>query len=168
MTTPLMPSKDGTWRVYQVSIETDVRKGAASKYITEYLQAIGFSQTQISPTMIFERGATLASMYNFNPKAQKTEVSVDFASVGNQTIIELTMRINCLGNRPLSKDYEFWAAEIAGIEDVLEHGYVNPYISAFAAERAFWYNVTVALIVWSLLLIIVISLTMAILFLPLL
>jgi|GEM_PF-4867473 len=143
MSNIIMPVKEGSWQVYQLSIETPVRKGAASKYISEYLAAIGFTQTRLSPTMLFERGSNLASLYNMNPKAQKTEIAVDFASIAGQTIIELTMRVNCLGNKPLSKDYEFWAAELAGIDDVLEHGYVNPYLSDFAAERAFWYNVTV-------------------------
>jgi len=143
MSNIIMPVKDGSWQVYQLSIETPVRKGAASKYISEYLAAIGFTQLRISPTMLFERGSNFASLYNMNPKAQKTEIAVDFASIEGQTIIELNMRVNCLGNKPLSKDYEFWAAELAGIDDVLEHGYVNPYLSDFAAERAFWYNVTV-------------------------
>lgn len=141
----IMPETEGHWRVYKLSIETDVRKGAATKYITEYLEAIGFMQQQIHPTMIFERGANLASLYNMNPKAQKTEVSADFASIGGQTIVELTMRVNCLGNKPLSKDYEFWAAELAGIDEVLKHGYVNPYVSDFAADRAKWYNISVML-----------------------
>lgn len=143
MSNIIMPIKDGSWQIYQVSIETPVRKGAAAKYISQYLEAIGFTQTQINPTMLFERGATFASLYNMNPKSQKTDISVDFATIEGQTVIELTMRVNCLGNKPLSKDYEFWTAELAGIEDVLEHGYVNPYLSDFAAERAFWYNVTV-------------------------
>jgi len=145
MSTTINPTKERFWRVYQISLETSVRKGAASKAITEYLQSIGFTQTQISPTLLFERGSNLASLYNFNPKSQKTEVSVDFASAGEQTIVELTMRINCFANQPLSKDYEFWAAELDGIQDALDHGYVNPAISDFAAERALWYNVSIML-----------------------
>ena len=147
MTNIIMPVAEGHWHVYKLSIETSVRKGAATKYITEYLEAIGFTQLQISPTMIFERGANLASLYNMNPKSQKTEVTVDFASIAGQTIVEVTMRVNCFGNKALSKDYEFRAAELAGINEVLEHGYVNPFVSQFAAERALWYNVTVTLTV---------------------
>lgn len=147
MSNIIMPETDGHWRVYKLSIETDVRKGAATKYITEYLEAIGFNQRQISPTMIFERGASLASLYNMNPKSQKTEITVDFASIAGQMIVELTMRVNCLGNKPLSKDFEFWAAELAGINEVLEHGYVNPFVSDFAADRAKWYNISVMLTV---------------------
>ncbi|MGJ3241057.1 MAG: hypothetical protein ACFE0Q_20270 [Anaerolineae bacterium] len=141
----IMPTRDRHWRVYQLSITTDVRKGAATKYITEYMEAIGFVQTQLNPTLIFERGNTLASLYNMNPKSQKTIASMDFASIDGQTVIELTMRVNCLGNQPLSKDFEFWALELAGIEDVLNHGYVNPTLSDLASERALWYNVSIAL-----------------------
>jgi hypothetical protein len=147
MSNIIMPTTEHHWRVYQVSIETSVRKGAATKYISEYLEAIGFTHTQISPTMLFERGSRFASLYNMNPKSQKTLVSVDFASAAGQTIVEMTMRVDCLGNKPLSKDYEFWAAELAGIEELLEHGYVNPYLSDLAAERAMWYNITITLLV---------------------
>lgn len=157
MSNIIMPETDGHWRVYKLSIETDVRKGAAGKYISEYLEAIGFTQGQINPTMVFERGANLASLYNMNPKSQKTEITVDFASIAGQTIVELTMRVNCLGNKPLSKDFEFWATELAGINEVLEHGYVNPFLSDFAAERAKWYNVSVLLSI----LILTISLTIS-------
>ena len=147
MTDIVMPKYDRHWLVYHRSIETTVRRGAASKYITEYLDAIGYEQTQISPTMQFQRGWSLASLFNPNPKKQKTEIAVDFASAGQQTVIEVTMRINCFGNRPLSKDYEFWQAELEGFADVLEHGYINPMISDYAAERALWYNVTITIIV---------------------
>lgn len=142
-----MPVFEGHWLVYHYSIPTTVRRGAAAKYISEYLDSIGYQQTQMSPTMRFQRGWRFASLFNPNPKSQKTDITVDFASVGQETIIEVTMRINCFGNRPLRKDYEFWQAELGGIEEALDNGYVNPLISDFAAERALWYNVTITLIV---------------------
>ena len=142
-----IPMSDGHWRVYHRSIETTIRKGAASKALIEYLGSIGYSQYQINPTLLFERGANLASLYNPNPKSQKTEISVDFASISGITVLEVTMRVNCLGNKPLRRDYEFWEAELDGIVDALEHGYVNPRLSDYAADRAMWYSVTVMLMV---------------------
>ena len=142
-----IPMSDGHWRVYHRSIETTIRKGAASKALIEYLGSIGYSQYQINPTLLFERGANLASLYNPNPKSQKTEISVDFASISGITVLEVTMRVNCLGNKPLRRDYEFWEAELDGIVDALEHGYVNPNISDYVADRAMWYSVTVMLMV---------------------
>lgn len=147
MSNMMMPVVEGYWRVYKLSIETSVRQGAAAKYISAYLESIGFEHRQVSPTMIFERGSSFAGIYNMNPKAQKTEITVDFATIAGQTVVELTMRVNCFGNRPLSKDYEFWSAELAGIEDALEHGYANPAVSQYAAERAMWYNLAVFLAV---------------------
>ena len=97
--------------------------------------------------MLFQRGASLASLYNPNPKSQKTEISVDFASISGITVLEVTMRVNCLGNKPLRRDYEFWETELDGIVDALEHGYVNPNISDYVADRAMWYSVTVMLMV---------------------
>ena len=76
MSNVTVPISDRHWRVYQRSIETTVRKGAASKALTEYLEAIGYTQLQISPTMTFERGANFASLYNPNPKSQKTEMAL--------------------------------------------------------------------------------------------
>lgn len=152
-----MPISDRHWRVYHRSIETTIRKGAASKALTEYLQAIGYTQGQINPTMLFERGANFASLYNPNPKSQKTEISVDFATISGVTVLEVTMRIDCLGNRPLSKDFEFWDTELNSITDALEHGYVNPCLSDYAAERAMWYSVAIQLIVLMLALSITLS-----------
>src|SRR5688572_25889463 len=103
-----MPKVDGHWLVYRESFETAMRKGAASKAVTEYLEAIGYHQTQMSPTLLFERGSGIASLYHPNPKRQKTEISVDFASAGEVGIVELVMRVNRLGNMPLGKDYDFW------------------------------------------------------------
>ena len=164
MSNVTVPISDRHWRVYQRSIETTVRKGAASKALTEYLEAIGYTQLQISPTMTFERGANFASLYNPNPKSQKTEISVDFASISGITVLEVTMRVNCFGNRPLSKDYEFWEAELSGIVDALEHGYVNSRLSDYAAERAMWYSITIQLLV----LLVALSVTMSIFFIFLL
>lgn len=163
MSNIIMPSADRHWRVYQRSIETTVRKGAASKALTEYLEAIGYTQLQVSPTMLFERGANLASLYNPNPKSQKTEISVDFATISGVTVLEVTMRVNCFGNRPLSKDYEFWDTELAGIVDAVEHGYVNPRLSDYAAERAMWYSIAIQLIVLMVMLFITMSVFLIIL-----
>lgn len=140
-----MPKIDGHWLVYRESYETSLRKGAASKAITEYLEAIGYEQIQMSPTMVFERGSGLASLYHPNPKRQKTEISVDFASAGNTSIVELVMRVNRLGNKPLVKDYEFWRSELNGLSSILQGGHAESQLSDFAAERAMWYSVAVML-----------------------
>ncbi|MEL6526785.1 MAG: hypothetical protein AAFQ07_13865, partial [Chloroflexota bacterium] len=99
-------------------------------------------------TMIFERGASLSSLYNPNPKSQKTILHVDFASAGTFTIVEVQMRVNCMGNRPLSKDYEFWDAELRGMQHVLDTGILDPQTSHYAAERAQWYNIAITLLVF--------------------
>ena len=142
-----MPKIDGHWLVYRESFETKMRKGAASKALTDYLEAIGYEQGQISPTMLFTRGRSIASLFHPNPKRQKTEISVDFASSGDLSIVELVMRVNRLGNMPLGKDYEFWRAELDGLAMVLRNGYAEPRLSDFAAERAMWYSITMMLAV---------------------
>ena len=140
-----MPKVDGYWLVYRESFETAMRKGAASKAATEYLEAIGYRQTQLNPTMVFRRGSGLASLYHPNPKRQFTEVSVDFASSGEVGIVELVMRVNRFGNMPLIKDYEFWRAELDGMALVLQQGHAEPRLSDYAAERAMWYSISVML-----------------------
>lgn len=147
MSENIMPKIDRNWLVYRESIEFEMRAGAMGKTITEYFESIGFKQTQISPTMTFERGSSLASLYDPNPKHQKTEVSIDIVSSGGLSIVELTMRINRLGNRPLRADYEFWRAEIDGLSHALNYGYVDPRWSDYAAERAKWNNIAVTLTV---------------------
>lgn len=161
MSLSIQPQRDRHWLVYRLSIETQVRQGAAGKAITDYMGALDYVQTQLSPTLIFERGASLSSLYNPNPKSQKTIVTVDFASLGQTTIVEIQMRVNCMGNRPLSKDYDFWAAELYGIEQVLTGDYVDPVTSDFAAERAQWYNVAVMLTVLVVTLVVLMSATVA-------
>lgn len=143
----MMPQRDGQWLVYAVSLETQTRQGAAGKRIAEYFDAVGYEQTQLSPTMIFERGFSLSSLYNPNPKSQKTIVHVDFASTGTFTIVEVQMRVNRMGNRPLSKDYEFWDTELRGMQQALDTGILDPQTSYYAAERARWYSITVMLTV---------------------
>lgn len=144
-----LPKVDGHWLVYRESLETTMRKGAASKAITAYLEAIGYEQIQMSPTMLFERGSGLASTYHPNPKRQKTELSVDFASSGGTELVELVMRVNRFGNMPLAKDYEFWRAELDGLATILKQGHAEPRISDYAAESAMWYNIAVTLTVLS-------------------
>jgi hypothetical protein len=145
MSERIMPKIDHNWLVYHESIEVEMRKGAMSKAITEYFESIGFRQTQISPSMTFERGAMLASLYDPNPKHQKTHISIDIVSHGNQSLIELTMRINRLGNIPLQADYEFWRSEIDGLAHAIHYGYVDSRWSDYAAERAKWYSVVIML-----------------------
>src|SRR5688572_18898059 len=124
-----MPKVDGHWLVYRESFETKMRKGAASKAITDYLESIGYEQTQMNPTLLFQRGSGFSGVYHPNPKRQKTEISVDFASSGDMGIIELVMRVNRFGNMPLGKDYEFWRAELDGMATVLRNGYAEPRLS---------------------------------------
>jgi hypothetical protein len=140
-----LPKVDGHWLVYRESMETSLRKGAASKAITEYLEAIGYEQVQTNPTMIFQRGSSIASIYHPNPKRQKSEISIDFASSGETNLAELMMRINRFGNMPLAKDYEFWRAELDGLAAILKQGHAEARISDYAAERAMWYSVSVTL-----------------------
>lgn len=147
------PKRDGYWLVYQHSIVTDVRRGAAAKYATEFLEAAGYRQSQSSPTMIFQRGWQLAGLFNPNPKRQQTIIHMDLVSSGAETLIEMTMRVNCIGNRPLSKDLDFWQAELNGIQEAIEVGYANPLISTYAAERALWYNVVILICVLLLVLV---------------
>lgn len=143
MSENIMPKIDRNWLVYRESIEVEMRQGAIGKAITEYFESIGFKQTQISPTQGFERGSSLAGLYDPNPKHQKTIVSVDIVGSHGHSVIELTMRINRLGTRPLRADYEFWRAEIDGLSHALNYGYVDPRWSDYAAERAKWNNIAV-------------------------
>ena len=145
MTEQVHPKKDRSWLVYRESIATEMRQGAAKKAVIEYFESIGFRQTQISPSMQFERGAILASLYSPNPRSQKTLLTVDVVSRGGDSLIELVMRINRFGNMPLEPDFDFWRAEIDGLANALNHGYSDPRLSEYAAERAKWYSISIML-----------------------
>ena len=146
MTERVYPKKDRSWLVYREAITTEMRQGAAKKAITEYLEAIGYHQTQISPSLQFERGALLASLYSPNPRSQKTFVTLDVVSSGGDSLVELVLRVNRFGNIPLEPDFDFWRAEIDGLANTLHYGYCDPRISEFAAERAKWYSIAMMLI----------------------
>jgi hypothetical protein len=159
-----MPKIDGHWLVYRESFETTMRKGAASKAVTEYLEAIGYEQGQITPTMLFRRGSGFASIYHPNPKRQLTEISVDFASSGELGIVELVMRVNRFGNMPLEKDYEFWRSELDGLATVLQQGRANPRMSDYAAERAMWYSIAMMLGILALVLAVLMTILIVLVF----
>lgn len=162
----IQPKKDRNWLVYRYAIESDMRKGAISKAITEYLEAIGYRQTRISPSMEFERGTTMASLYNPNPRSQKTIITIDIVGAGGHSIVEAVMRVNCRGNLPLSKDFDFWQTELQGIEKSLHYGYCDPRLSEYAADRAKWYSIAIMLGVFVAGTIAITALSMMMAFLP--
>ena len=145
MAEQVRPRKDRSWLVYRESVATEMRQGAAKKAVIEYFESIGFRQTQISPSMQFERGAILASLYSPNPRSQKTHLTVDVVSRGNDSLIELVMRVHRFGNIPLEPDFDFWRAEIDGLANMLNHGYADPRLSEYAADRAKWYSISIML-----------------------
>jgi hypothetical protein len=145
MTEQVYPKKDRSWLVYREALPTALRQGAAKKVVIEYLESLGFRQTQVGPTMQFERGAILASLYSPNPRSQKTELTVDVVSRGSESLIELVMRIQRFGNLPLEPDFDFWRAEIDGLATMLNDSYADPRLSEYAAERAKWYSIALML-----------------------
>jgi hypothetical protein len=145
MAEQVRPKKDRSWLVYRESVTTEMRQGAAKKVIVEYFESIGFRQTQISPSMLFERGAILASLYSPNPRSQKTQLTVDVVSSGGDSLVELVMRVHRFGNMPLEPDFDFWRAEIDGLAYALNHGFSDPRLSEYAADRAKWYSIAIML-----------------------
>lgn len=149
MSEPLMPKKERGTLVYRVSYKTTVRLGATQKALQDYLEAIGYKVQRHSPTMILERGSWLASWVHPNPRHQKSRLTLDFISNGEQTLVEAVLRVSRLGNVPLRPDYDFWQTELEELRRVLQLEPVNPLLSRYAAERALWYSVSVMLAVLS-------------------
>lgn len=145
MTEQVRPKKDRSWLVYRESIATEMRLGAAKKAVTEYFESLGYRQIQIHPSLEFERGAVLASLYSPNPRSQKTHLTVDVVGSGSDSMIELVMRVNRFGNMPLEPDYDFWRSEIEGLANTLHYGYSDPRMSDYAAGRAKWYSIAIML-----------------------
>jgi hypothetical protein len=143
MSVHLEPRYDHHWLVYQASLDAPMRPGAASKTVTEYLESVGFEIVQSSPSLVFKRGNWLSSLYNPNPRSQQTHLTVDVVSGSGGSVVELTMRVNRMGNVPLGRDYEFWQAEIDGMLQALQHGYADPRMSEYAADRARLYSLVV-------------------------
>lgn len=156
----LTPRHDGHWLVYQTTLQAPVRPGAASKTVIEYLESIGFELTRSSPSLFFERGGWLASLYNPDPRSQQTYITADVLSGGDGSAIELSMRVNRMGNLPLRRDYEFWQTELNGMEQALQHGYADPRLSEYAADRARLYSIMV--MQWVLLAVLTLLLVMTI------
>jgi len=159
----MYPKSDRHWLVYRQSIATEMRQGAAAKAISEYLEALGYQQTKSSPSLIFERGRVLAGLYNPNPRSQKTIMTVDFVRSGDEALLEVALRVNCLGNLPLQADKDFWQAELDGLAHTVHYGYCDPRLSYFAAERAKWYSLAIAAAVMIVILLLLLLMMMAML-----
>lgn len=136
------PKIDNNWLVYRESFSTEMRAGAARKAVVEYLESIGFVQTQTKPSLQFERGTAFDGIYNPDPRFLRTEITVDLVGMGGDTVIEIVMRVNRLANIALQPHYDFWKAELHGLNNALMFGYADPLLSAYAAERAKWFAVT--------------------------
>jgi hypothetical protein len=123
-----------------------MRAGAAEKTADKYFEALGYEIEDISSTRYYRRGSWLAGFYHPNPGRQQTKVRVDvLKQMNGETLLEVEMRVNTLGNVPLSKDYEFWRAELQGFANALHFGYIDPALSEMAGERAMWYSVATML-----------------------
>jgi hypothetical protein len=141
-----MPARDGRWLVFRQTVNTDMRAGAAGKTADTYFENLGYHLHETSPARQYRRGSWLAGFYHPNPDRQQTEITVDILpQAGGETLLEVEMRVSTLGNVPLSKDYEFWRAELQGFANALHFGYIDPALSEMAAERAMWYSVATLL-----------------------
>lgn len=141
-----MPVREGVWLIYKKTIRTTHRPGAVAKEIHAYFDALGYEQTQTTPTMIFERGGGLASLYSPNPASQKMRVLIDMVSGGdNETWVEVRLRVNSLGSLSFAADHDFREAELEGLRLLLEYGCLNTLLSQYAADRAKWFSLVVIL-----------------------
>jgi hypothetical protein len=66
-------------------------------------------------------------------------------SSGGDSLVELVMRVHRFGNMPLEPDFDFWRAEIDGLAHALNHGFSDPRLSEYAADRAKWYSIAIML-----------------------
>lgn len=133
--------------VYRKSMETSLRQGAAQKIIIEYLEAVGYEQSQSTPSMKFERGATFSGLFHPDPRLQRAEMTIDLVSMGTNTIAEVVLAIPRFRVQPNSVYAEFWDAELDGLAQALRYNAVEARLSVFAAERAMWSSIAAILLV---------------------
>lgn len=142
----VMPVREGAWLVYKRTITTTRRPGAVSKEIQTYFDALNYELSQTTPTLIFERGSWWGGLVNPNPAAQKMRVLVDVLSGGEEaTLVEVRMRVNTMGSFSFPTDHDFREAELDGLQLLLEYGYLDTTRSRYAADRAQWFSIAVAL-----------------------
>ncbi len=141
-----LPVREGTWLVYKRTLTTPRRPGAASKDIQTYFEALGYTQTHTTPTLIFERGSWLKSLYSPSPASQKMRVLVDvLSSNDNETLVEVRLHVHTWGSFSFGTDHDFRAAELEGLHLMVAYGYLDVARSQYAADRAKWFSVAVAL-----------------------
>jgi hypothetical protein len=143
----IMPAREGVWLVYTTSILTTRRQGAVSKDVTAYFEALGYMLERSTPSMEFSRGSVLRGMTSSSPASQKTEITVDVigGSQAGETVVEVKMRVGTFGTWSFQTDHDFREAELYGLQVALEYGYIDQKLSQFAADRAKYYSMMVAL-----------------------
>jgi hypothetical protein len=141
-----LPVREGTWLVYKRTLPTSQRPGAITKDIQTYFEALGYTQTHTTPTLIFERGHWLKGLYSPNPASQKMRVLVDvLSSSEHETLIEVRLRVNTWGSFSFNTDHEFRLSELEGLHLMVAYGYLDIERSRYAADRAKWFSISVAL-----------------------
>jgi hypothetical protein len=143
----MMPTREGGWLIYSKTITTTRRQGAVQKDIEAYFSALDYELVQSSPTLIFERGGVLTSLFASSPAKQKTRILIDFVSgAEGEMLLEVAMHVNTLLSASFQTDHDFREAELNGLQVALEYGYIDATLSRYAADRAKWYSRTIALI----------------------
>lgn len=142
-----MPEREGAWLIYRASILTTRRPGAVSKDIIEYFNTLGYTLVKSAPTLEFARGGFFGGLISPNPASQRTEILVDMVGGGHEgeTSVEVTMRVNSFGSFSFRPDHDFREAELKGLQVALEYGYIDNTLSRYAADRARWYSIAIAL-----------------------
>jgi hypothetical protein len=142
-----MPAREGVWLVYTASILTTRRQGAVSKDIIEYFETLGYTLERSTPSLEFRRGSVLRGMMSSSPASQKTEITIDVVSGSQQgeTIVEVKMRVSSFGSWSFQTDHDFRESELKGLQVALEYGYIDTLTSRYAADRAKYYSMMIAL-----------------------
>jgi len=142
-----MPERDGVWLIYTTSILTTRRQGPVSKDVIEYFETLGYMLEKSTPSLEFLRGSVLRGMMSSSPASQKTEITVDIVngSQAGEIIVEVKMRVSSFGAWSFQTDHDFRQAELKGLHTALDYGYIDSTLSRYAADRAKYYSMMVAL-----------------------
>jgi hypothetical protein len=109
--------------------------------IRDYLEALDYKRSGADHLFVYQRGSRLTKRFSFEPRYTPVEMVVKLSSeIDINTDIDVTLYVD-FGFLPhLRLDYEFWHAEIDGVESAVTSGEINLSNSLQISKRAKHYS----------------------------
>ena len=124
------------------TIITTLSREAAYQRLNDYLKLLEYYPISLAP-LVYERETSWLELLRCSPRGLKSRVDAKiWTDYNDDTIITLDIKpeYNPMVIMLTEKDWDFWRAEMDGIEAALLHDYVDTSGIDYAASRASWYS----------------------------